>query len=220
MEPNTRASSLLPATHIVRRLYAAIAKVPDTVPEANVHDALAAFSGDPSRKVDPAMGPDELWESVLNSMLKRQLGWGNTAESADIVRRGEMGLNGLVKFVEYFVVERGVDANLFEGKQAPAMYIDQPTENPTIKNPVIPNLATEDPAIEDPDTGGLSDNYTDIHLSKTITSNAKGQQDNPIDIDDAENHKIGQASGVTSCIGFILDFPAGKSAHSTYPFHR
>jgi hypothetical protein len=92
-----------------------IPQIPESVPEACSTDSLAAFSGDPALAVDPEMGPDELWESELNSMLKRQLGWG-TAASADIIRRGDKGMGGLARFVQYFVMERGVDASLFEGK--------------------------------------------------------------------------------------------------------
>lgn len=65
------------------------------------------------------MGPDELWEEVLNGMLKRQLGWGVVAD--DVIRRGEKGLDGLLQFIEYFILERSVNANLLEGKLASLM---------------------------------------------------------------------------------------------------
>jgi hypothetical protein len=33
-----------------------------------------------------------------------------------IIRRGRKGLDGLTEFMKYFVVKRGVDEALFEGK--------------------------------------------------------------------------------------------------------
>lgn len=106
----------LPATHIIERLRTVIARLPHTIPEGNDGDALAAFAGDPSILADPAMGPDELWEDLLNGMLKRQLGWGAVTDTTNLVRRGKKGLGGLLDFVKYYILERNVSASLFEGK--------------------------------------------------------------------------------------------------------
>lgn len=109
-------SSTLPATHIITRLRTAIAQLPSTVPEGNDEEPLAAFSGDPSLLAEPDTSPDELWEEVLNGMMKRHLGWGPITDTGGLVRRGKKGLDGLLQFVEYFVLQRNVDASLFEGK--------------------------------------------------------------------------------------------------------
>lgn len=58
----------------------------------------------------------DAWE-VLDPVLNNVLGWGRTA--ADIardVRRGPMGLDGLMGLVERFVREYGLSGGLLEGK--------------------------------------------------------------------------------------------------------
>jgi hypothetical protein len=35
---------------------------------------------------------------------------------AELIRRGEQGMEGVLRFTKYFVEKRGVSANLFEGK--------------------------------------------------------------------------------------------------------
>lgn len=113
MEPVPTRTSL-PPTHIISRLRVAIARIPVTVPEATASDALSGFSGDPALLADSSLGSDDLWENVLNSLIKTYLGWGE--EGTDLVRRGHLGLSGLLRFVEYFILERGVSADLFDGK--------------------------------------------------------------------------------------------------------
>jgi hypothetical protein len=64
---------------------------------------------------------EDLWEEVINGLLKQSLGWGKETDIKSVVRRGPRGVEGLVKFVEYFVESRGVDEALFEGKLARLM---------------------------------------------------------------------------------------------------
>jgi hypothetical protein len=61
---------------------------------------------------------DELWENLLNGMMKSAFGWGNEGNMEEIIRRGRKGLDGLLNFVKYFIVKRGVSEGLFEGKLA------------------------------------------------------------------------------------------------------
>lgn len=62
-----------------------------------------------------ARASEDLWQEVINGVLKGVLGWGTEIED-DVIRRGDGGLGGLVRFVDYFVTERGVPEALFEGK--------------------------------------------------------------------------------------------------------
>jgi hypothetical protein len=89
--------------------------LPKEVPEATDHDLLSRFS-DPAAHDDPLVQADDLWEDVLNPFLKATFGWGDERDLNEIVRRGDMGFDAVVRFVEYFVEKRGVDAALFEGK--------------------------------------------------------------------------------------------------------
>lgn len=104
-----------PQTGILQRLRAAEGRLPASVPLGTRTDALAAFAIDPAQLVEPTMEADSLWEEVLNGMLKSVLGWADQPVHG-LVRRGEFGLSGLLRFVEYFVSKRGVSAGLFEGK--------------------------------------------------------------------------------------------------------
>ena len=48
--------------------------------------------------------------------MKEHLGWGTEDNATDLVRQGEMGMDGVLKFTRYFVERRGVSESLFEGK--------------------------------------------------------------------------------------------------------
>lgn len=106
----------MPPTHVIQRLRAAANRLPSSIAEGTSKDALAGSAEDPKSLTDPAMGPDELWEELLNAKLKAHLGWGAELSGAELVRQGSLGIFGLLEFVEYFIVERGVSAALFEGK--------------------------------------------------------------------------------------------------------
>ncbi len=85
------------------------------VPVGNSSDRLAAFRS-PEQLDDPNIESEDLWEERLNGFMKENLGWGTEVNAADLVRRGEMGMDGILKFTRYFVEKRGVNASLFEGK--------------------------------------------------------------------------------------------------------
>ena len=90
--------------------------LPTSIPEASELDILAVFGRNPKEFDDAALGVDELWETRLNSVLKSMLGWGTEGNMDEIIRRGRWGLDGLVNFATYFVEQRGVSGELFEGK--------------------------------------------------------------------------------------------------------
>jgi len=90
--------------------------LPENIPEALQSDKIAVFGGDSKGFDDPTIAADELWEVVLNNILKSMLGWGTEGNMDEIIRHGKWGLDGLVKFVTYFVEEQGMNAVLFEAK--------------------------------------------------------------------------------------------------------
>jgi len=102
------------ASSFIRKLQGLVKGLPENIPEALQSDKI--FGGDPKVFNDPTIAADELWEVVLNNILKSMLGWGTEGNMDEIIRRGKWGLDGLVKFVTYFVEERGVNAVLFEAK--------------------------------------------------------------------------------------------------------
>lgn len=93
-----------------------IKNLPESIPEASDYDKLAIFGARPSDFDNTSVPSGELWEEVINNVLKSIFGWGMEGNMDEIIRRGRKGLDGLSEFVKYFVVKRGVDEALFEGK--------------------------------------------------------------------------------------------------------
>jgi len=117
-EPVTLKPHLVsrPINDFINKLRNLVNNLPETVPEALESDMLAVFGRNPKEFDHPTLDADELWETTLNNVLKSTLGWGMEGDMSEIVRRGQWGLDGLVKFVTYFVENRGVSQALFEGK--------------------------------------------------------------------------------------------------------
>lgn len=100
----------------LEKLHDLISGVPNSIPEASDYDVLAIFAGNPHDIDDPSLGADELWEELLNGMMKSAFGWGNEGKMEDIIQQGRKGLDGLLNFVKHFIVKHGVSKVLFEGK--------------------------------------------------------------------------------------------------------
>jgi hypothetical protein len=87
-----------------------------SIPEALDYDKLAIFGARPCNFDNTSILSDELWEEVVNKVLKSTFGWGIEGNMDKFICRGRKGLDGLAEFVKYFVVKQGVDEALFEGK--------------------------------------------------------------------------------------------------------
>ncbi|KJA12610.1 hypothetical protein HYPSUDRAFT_210322, partial [Hypholoma sublateritium FD-334 SS-4] len=70
-------------------------------------DALKCFKVNPEGYDNPSLSADELWEDVLNGVLKNGLGWGTELNVPSLLDTDGSGLMGLANFTEYFVVKRG-----------------------------------------------------------------------------------------------------------------
>lgn len=105
-----------PISNFINTLRNLVEDLPDSVPEASEFDKLAVFGRSPKEFDVPTSDADELWETTLNHVLKSTLGWGTEGNMNEIIRRGKWGMDGLVKFATYFMVEQGVSEGLFEGK--------------------------------------------------------------------------------------------------------
>ena len=101
-----------PTTDFLEKLLYLIKHVPDTVPEATEYNKLAVFAGHPGDFDIPNLSVDDLWEEVLNKVLKSALGWGHEGNMENLIRRGKKGLDGLANFVKHFVVKHGVQVAL------------------------------------------------------------------------------------------------------------
>ncbi|KAI0309878.1 hypothetical protein OF83DRAFT_1179123 [Amylostereum chailletii] len=112
---HSRSSTPVPSSHnlednalvcqhavaLLQKLNTAIEHLPVPVPEARETDQLAEFVAIPDIDIDPR----EAWET-LDPILNRLLGYGATVEDvAKLVRRGDMGVAGLRRYIEHFVVK-------------------------------------------------------------------------------------------------------------------
>lgn len=110
-------SSCPSALKLMQHLKAKIEAMPkDIALTAQLDHPLAAFSGDPAEYVLGDFEDD--WEEVLNPRMKQAFGWGGDSDGVerDFAQRGEMGLDGFLKFVGYFVDHRGLLGALIETK--------------------------------------------------------------------------------------------------------
>ena len=105
-----------PVSKLITKFQYLINNLPESVPEGSVDDPLAIFEEYPKKFDDLSLNAEELWEAKLNGLLKSVLGWGVDQSMDGIIWRGQTGLDGLAKFVEYFIAKRGVSEALFEGK--------------------------------------------------------------------------------------------------------
>ncbi|KAG6848307.1 hypothetical protein H0H93_001364, partial [Arthromyces matolae] len=113
------SSSIAPQNNVpavISKLRSLTARLPATIPNATPSDDLAIFGCDPVTFDNPDLLPDEIWEDSLNKTLKSVLGWSREKDLTQVIRQGPLGMDGLLSFVEYFVVTRGVSEVLFEAK--------------------------------------------------------------------------------------------------------
>ncbi|KAJ7697289.1 hypothetical protein B0H16DRAFT_1840317, partial [Mycena metata] len=109
------ASSNMPQS-LLDQLREAIRNLPATVPEASDSDVLATFGSDPSQFVDATVPAVEIYEH-LNPLFHAALGWNMSVEdTAQVLRRGQLGLDGLLRFITYFVTQRSVREQDFAAK--------------------------------------------------------------------------------------------------------
>jgi hypothetical protein len=115
LEPRTSAR-LVPgpdahALALLASVNRAAGELPSLVPEAEECDAMArvVLAGGPE-------DPSEAWEH-LDRELNRLLGYGiGIEEIAQRVRRGPLGVKGLTRYINGFVVDYSITGALLEGK--------------------------------------------------------------------------------------------------------
>ena len=100
--------------NLLTKLESAIANLPN-LPEASERDELAVFA----QHIPTDMNQDDAWESLLDPLLNRFLGFGRSIESiSEALRGGEMGLVAMARFLRTFVARYHVEGlgALLEGK--------------------------------------------------------------------------------------------------------
>ena len=88
-------------------------QLPMSIPEGFLGEPLAPFSEKPFIDKDS----DDFWETCGDRMSSSVLGWGTpSTQVASIIRRGKFGIDGLIEWIKYVIVEGVVDEVLVEGK--------------------------------------------------------------------------------------------------------
>ena len=101
---------------LLDRLQAAIGNIPCNIPEGKQGDELASFNRNAGLMACAGIPLNELWEN-LNPSLDRLLGFRRPMnEIQAIIRRGPMGVEGFVEYLQVLVEEGGVVGSLIEGK--------------------------------------------------------------------------------------------------------
>lgn len=114
---HTKQAKVCPkAVQLLHDLEAAVNRIPNEMPHATQLHRLSIFAVNPRICVaDP--GEDD-WP-ILNGMLKSAFGWGESEMAAaipEMLSRGELGLDGMIQFLTFFVTERGLEGALLETK--------------------------------------------------------------------------------------------------------
>ncbi|KAJ7648621.1 hypothetical protein DFH06DRAFT_997187 [Mycena polygramma] len=106
----------LPLLGLMRQLRDAIRCLPPCIPDADGTGPLAVFSGDPSTYVGKEVEAESLWEE-LGPLFHKAFGYGTgAAERKGMIQPGPLGLGGFMRFMDHFVVERGLEGAMVELK--------------------------------------------------------------------------------------------------------
>ncbi|KAH9011145.1 hypothetical protein EDB85DRAFT_1901324 [Lactarius pseudohatsudake] len=104
------------AVRLLQGLEAAVNRIPSDMPRATPEHRLSVFAADPLTCVAEPGEDDWL---IINQMMKSAFGWGEIEMAAvipQLLNRGNNGLDGFIRFMSFFVCERGLEGALFETK--------------------------------------------------------------------------------------------------------
>ncbi|KAJ7862813.1 hypothetical protein B0H14DRAFT_3610853 [Mycena olivaceomarginata] len=108
--PSSRAHQLLD------QLRASVELLPSTLPHADQENPLSEFAGQPTQYVSQNTPAGELWEE-LAPHFHRVFGYGMKLEDRiPMIQRGMSGLDGALRFLDYFICERGLEGGMVEVK--------------------------------------------------------------------------------------------------------
>ncbi|KAF8913253.1 hypothetical protein CPB84DRAFT_1742605 [Gymnopilus junonius] len=146
-------SSCPSSTSLLCQLKLVTASLLPSIPEGELSDVLAQFSGNPA--FDPG---DNAWEMV-DQALNQVIGFGMSAEEVSkVVHRGSLGMDGMCRWLRLAISELKVEEILLEGKirrLIEAMILVGGTTAPSIapsapkpaeRVPEIPRSAAKPPA--------------------------------------------------------------------------
>ncbi|KAJ6456879.1 hypothetical protein C8R45DRAFT_1184960 [Mycena sanguinolenta] len=197
-------STSVPSSHTIRllnQLRGNVVLLPSTVPTAGDTNPLSAFSGEPATYVDAKMKPGELWEA-LAPIFHRGFDYGGRLEARiAMVQRGPLGLHGLLRFLEYFIGDRGLEGGTVELK------IEQMIEavQAVLQNNGITGLDLVDTPVD--------------HRSLDIIDVNAVVEPVALPLEPTPSEHRTSSKSAQSCAGFVFPFngPA-RTAGSDYPY--
>jgi hypothetical protein len=105
---------------LLQDLAAAVNRIPSGTPTATPEHRLSVFAVDPHSCVaEPGEDSEDDDWAIVNQMMNSGFGWGETEMAAvipQLLNRGNYGLDGFIRFMTFFVRERGLQGALFETK--------------------------------------------------------------------------------------------------------
>ncbi|KAJ7744401.1 hypothetical protein B0H16DRAFT_1322187 [Mycena metata] len=185
------------ASQLLDQLCAQVELLPSTVPVATQDNPLSEFAGQPTEYVSQSTPRDELWEE-LAPYFHRVFGYGMELEERKrMVQRGSAGLDGTLRFLDYFIRERGLEGGMVEAK------IEQLIE---AVQSVIPAAEVDNsPVTSGPTTAPVIDvDAMDVDTELLTKSPSP-----------AISHRSKKSP---PCGGYIFPFKANQTASSDYPF--
>ncbi|KAH9074231.1 hypothetical protein EDB83DRAFT_2312565 [Lactarius deliciosus] len=187
---------------LLQGLEAAVNRIPSDMPSATPEHRLSVFAADPLTCVAEPGEDDWL---IINQMMKSAFGWGEIEMAAvipQLLNRGNYGLDGFIRFMTFFVCERGLEGALFETK-VEALLKELDDRYPTASTQASSSSAS---AVEN------TNEHQDI-----IDVDA-------IEVPVAKKVASGKANGDGKgkpekwpCEGVLLEFPEGSNPHMLYP---
>jgi hypothetical protein len=102
------AQASLPLLGLMRQLRDNIRRLPLAIPEADETNPLSVFSGDPASYVGEDVTSDTLWEELAPTFHKAFNYGHGVEERVCMIQTGPHGLGGFMRFLDYFVVKRGL----------------------------------------------------------------------------------------------------------------
>ncbi|KAF7326984.1 hypothetical protein MSAN_02492200 [Mycena sanguinolenta] len=202
---------------LLGQLEDAIKILPPTVQEATNSDTLAAFGQDPSQYVDAEVPAVEVYEH-LNPLFHNTLGWAMPVEeTAQLLRKGPLGLDGVLRFISYFVEKRGVREQDFAAKIQQILegvyFLTQNSDSGLSASGGVNNsdvrFADTDSMIHNTDSS-IADTYSEDALA----SPTPPVQDSPDDIEFIAHNRVPK---FRPCEGYIYPLHDGQTFSTAYP---
>ena len=104
------------AVRLLQELEVAVKRIPSDIPTTTPEHQLNVFAVDPCTCVTEPGEDDWL---ILNQLMKLSFGWGEVEMAAVIpkmLNRGAYGLDSFIRFMTFFVQERGLQGALSKTK--------------------------------------------------------------------------------------------------------